>query len=85
MYTIVTRVYLSSWRKVEWKSIHEEEAMITLLGGKLIFPGRTIIREGKNRYKIYLPTHYNHILETIRRLETKVYIIIIVRNKQQPE
>jgi len=64
--------------------MHEEEAMITLLGDKLVFPGRSIIREGKNRYKIYLPKQYNHILETIKERDAKVDVIIIVRNKQQP-
>lgn len=30
-----------------------------------LFPGRHIIREGRDRYKICLPKSYNHILEEL--------------------
>lgn len=56
--------------------------ILALASTTLIFPRRHIIRKGKDRYKIYLPKHYNHILETLRSEKIEVDVIIIARRKQ---
>jgi len=58
------------------------EEILTIASSTLVFPRRHIIREGKDRYKIYLPKHYNHILETLRREKVEVDVIIIARRRQ---
>jgi len=59
-----------------------EGEILTLASTTLVFPRRHIIREGKDRYKIYLPKHYNHILEILRSEKVEVDVIIIARRKQ---
>jgi hypothetical protein len=56
--------------------------ILAIASSTLVFPRRHIIREGRDRYKIYLPKHYNHILETLRNQKVEVDVIIIARRTQ---